>query len=370
MAAKFKSKDTENLIYKNIKDKVNDYFDRTNQTRNANKKLYFKLFIQTSILISAVTTIYNCSSFGVLSVAYTIVGLSLLIIGINIGHDAAHHCITGNRKIDDFLFQITYALQGSGGYVYQMRHNHAHHIYPNVFDQDTDLELTPLVLLNPKNRFRPLHKYQHIYAPFLYIFVSIFYLFIEDIKHYVNFDKGNFKTKKIPILEWFKLIFIKVVYIFNFLILPLFFTNFTFAQIAGAFLIMHAITSLFLTFTFFISHHIEEVSYVRVDENTQTIPTSWVEHQIRTTIDFHPNSEIAHFLFGGFNTHIAHHIFPEIYHIHYPVLNEIILETLDEKGVGHWYKSFTFLRGIKSHLIHLKKTSREIERLQLMVSKT
>jgi linoleoyl-CoA desaturase len=155
-------------------------------------------------------------------------------------------------------------------------------------------------------------------------------------------------------------------YVVNFLVLPTLFTGFSFLQILGAFLIMHAITSLFLTFTFFISHHVKEVNYVRADEHTLTIPTSWAEHQIRTTIDFHPNSEIAHFLFGGFNTHIAHHLFPETCHIHYPALNEIIKETLNENGVGHWYKSFTFFEGVRSHLSHLKKTSREIEGIQLV----
>lgn len=363
--ARFESKDTKDLIFRQIKGKANEYFSKTNQTRNANAKLYAKVLVQTCIMIAAVVVIYQCSSFAILSFAYTVLGLILVIIGINLGHDAAHHCITGNRRVDDFLFEFSYALQGSAGYVYQMRHNHAHHIYPNVFDNDTDLELTPLVILNPKRRFRGIHRYQHIYASGLYVFVTIFYLFVEDIKHYINFGKTHFKNKRIPLFEWVKLVFIKVAYVVNFLVLPTFFTDFSFGQILGAFLIMHAITSLFLTFTFFISHHVEEVNYVRPDEQTMMISTSWLEHQIRTTIDFHPNSEIAHFLFGGFNTHIAHHIFPETCHIHYPALNEIIKETLNENGVGHWYKSFTFFEGVRSHLSHLKKTSREIEVIQM-----
>lgn len=114
MSAKFKSKDTDNLIYKQIKDQVDEYFIKTKQSRNANRKLYFKFFIQSCLLIASVMTIYSCSTFGILSLAYTLVGLTLLVLGINIGHDAAHHCITGNRKMDDFLFQFTYALQGSG----------------------------------------------------------------------------------------------------------------------------------------------------------------------------------------------------------------------------------------------------------------
>ena len=137
-------------------------------------------------------------------------------------------------------------------------------------------------------------------------------------------------------------------------------TNFSLMEVVAAFFIMHFMVSFFLTFTFFISHHIQEISYVRANEETNIIENSWLSHQINTTIDFHPKSHIAHFIFGGFNTHIAHHIFPEICHIHYPTLTQIVKETLEENNVGHWYKSFTFGEGMKSHILHLKKTAHEI----------
>ncbi|MFN6048573.1 MAG: fatty acid desaturase, partial [Bacteroidota bacterium] len=71
-------------------------------------------------------------------------------------------------------------------------------------------------------------------------------------------------------------------------------------------------------------------------------------------------SYLAHFIFGGFNTHIAHHVFPDVCHIHYPAITKIIHETLVENNVGHWYKSFTFIDGVKSHIKHLKATAHQI----------
>jgi linoleoyl-CoA desaturase len=112
-------------------------------------------------------------------------------------------------------------------------------------------------------------------------------------------------------------------------------------------------------FTFFISHHVTEVDYFDTKPNEPIVQGSWVKHQIITTIDFNPNSKIANFLFGGFNLHIAHHIFPEVSHIHYPALTRIIKTTLEENNLD-WYKSFTFFQGIRSHLTHLKNRAKEL----------
>jgi linoleoyl-CoA desaturase len=122
---------------------------------------------------------------------------------------------------------------------------------------------------------------------------------------------------------------------------------------------MHFILSIYLSFTFFISHHVSEVDYFDTLPQESIIGSSWIKHQIITTIDFHPENKFANFLFGGFNLHIAHHIFPDVSHVHYPALTRIIRTTLAEHELD-WYKSFTFVEGIQSHLRHLKNKSIEI----------
>jgi len=360
MSFKYLSKDSPDLILKQIKVKVDNYFLDNEYTKNGNGNLVLKFIAQLILVIVSVYWVFHTSSFLPLCLAYLSVGFSMLVLGINFGHDGAHGCLTGNKKIDGTLFQIIYGMQGLGGYMWQIRHNSAHHIFPNVYDRDSDLEMSPLILLNPKQKSKPIHKYQHIYAPFLYLIVTLFWIFAEDFIILIRKDSANSQIKKIPTIEWIKIVSIKLIYIFNFIVLPTLITDFSLFQVVGAFLIMHFIVSFFLTFTFFISHHIQEIRYVRAHEETNIIENSWLSHQINTTIDFHPTSYIAHFLFGGFNTHIAHHIFPEICHIHYPTLTQIVKKTLEENNVGHWYKSFTFWEGMRSHILHLKQTAHEI----------
>jgi linoleoyl-CoA desaturase len=360
MSFKYISKDSPDLILKQIKGKVDDYFLTNNYTKNGNGYLILKFIAQLILVVASVYWAFHANNFLTLCLAFLSVGFTMLIMGINFGHDGAHGCLTGNKKIDGTLFQILYGIQGLGGYMWQIRHNSAHHIFPNVYDRDSDLEMSPLILLNPKQKSKPIHKYQHIYAPLLYVVVTLFWILAEDFIIMIRKDSANSKIKKIPTIEWIKIVAIKVIYLFNFIVLPTLITSFSLIQVVSAFLIMHFILSFFLTFTFFISHHIQEITYVRANEETNIIENSWLSHQINTTIDFHPKSYVAHFLFGGFNTHIAHHIFPEICHIHYPALTQIVKETLEENNVGHWYKSFTFWQGMKSHILHLKKTAHEI----------
>ena len=360
MSFKYISKDSPDFILKQIKEKADGYFLTHNYTKNGNGYLVLKFIAQLLLVAVSVYWVFHASTPLFLCLAYISAGFTLLVLGINFGHDGAHGCLTGNKKFDGTLFQLIYAIQGLGGYMWQIRHNSAHHIFPNVYDRDSDLEMSPLILLNPKQTSKPIHKYQHIYAPFLYVFVTLIWIFVEDFVILIRKDSANAKIKKIPTIEWVKIVAIKLIYLLNFIVLPVLTTKFGWMDVIVAFFVMHFVVSVFLTFTFFISHHIQEISYVRANEDTHVIENSWLSHQINTTIDFHPKSYIAHFIFGGFNTHIAHHIFPEICHIHYPTLTQIIKETLEENKVGHWYKSFTFLQGMKSHILHLKRTAHEI----------
>ncbi len=360
MSFKYISKDSPDFILKQIKEKADGYFLTHNYTKNGNGYLVLKFIAQLLLVAVSVYWVFHASTPLFLCLAYISAGFTLLVLGINFGHDGAHGCLTGNKKFDGTLFQLIYAIQGLGGYMWQIRHNSAHHIFPNVYDRDSDLEMSPLILLNPKQTSKPIHKYQHIYAPFLYVFVTLIWIFVEDFVILIRKDSANAKIKKIPTIEWVKIVAIKLIYLLNFIVLPVLTTKFGWMDVIVAFFVMHFVVSVFLTFTFFISHHIQEISYVRANEDTHVIENSWLSHQINTTIDFHPKSYIAHFIFGGFNTHIAHHIFPEICHIHYPTLTQIIKETLEENKVGHWYKSFTFLQGMRSHILHLKRTAHEI----------
>ena len=78
------------------------------------------------------------------------------------------------------------------------------------------------------------------------------------------------------------------------------------------------------------THHVEATEYPTTDENGY-INTSWLMNQIKSSNDMHPFSETANFILGGFNNHIAHHLFPHYHHIYYPKLNRNTLRNFNSE---------------------------------------
>ena len=351
---KYETKDSPEHIFAQIKAKSAAYFASHKTNRYGNLRLLLKLVSMALIVGIAYVGILHSHNFGFLLFFYIVFGLMFLIIGINFGHDAAHHCVTGHRKFDNLLFQLIFGLQGLSGYVWQIRHNFSHHIFPNVYENDTDLEMSGLILLSPHQKKLAIHKYQHIYAPFVYLTFSLAWIFFVDISMFVRKKHANLKLGKIPAIEVVKLILIKTTYLFTFIYIPYLITGLPLLQILSAYLLMNFSVSIFLAFTFFISHHVLEADYAEPDHSKAAVSGSWVHHQIVSTIDFCPESPVGNYIFGGFNLHIAHHIFPEVSHIHYPELTRIIRETLEENNLD-WYKSFGFFDGVISHLTLLKR---------------
>ncbi len=358
---KYESKDTSDHIFKQIRAKSEKYFASQKGGKNGNTYLWVKFISMMLLAIVAYYALLHAGSFLTLTLLYIVVATSLLIVGINIGHDAAHHCITGNKKVDNFIFQMVFGINGMSGYFWQIRHNSSHHIFPNVFNYDSDLEITNMLLLHPGQKTHKLHKFQHIYASFLYMFSSLIWIIFIDFTFFYRKDHANLKFNHVPFYELLKVILLKLVYFFNFIALPYILLGDTFSlfEIIAAFVIMHMLVSLALTYTFFISHHVVEVPYVEADEANHVVHDAWSRHQVITTIDFNPDSPVSNFIFGGFNLHIAHHLFPEVCHIHYPALTDIIKETLEENNAD-WYKSFSFFEGVVSHVKHLKITADDI----------
>jgi linoleoyl-CoA desaturase len=100
------------------------------------------------------------------------------------------------------------------------------------------------------------------------------------------------------------------------------------------------------------THHVEGILYPMVNTDGY-VNTSWVVNQVKSSNDFHPFSEFVNYILGGFNNHIAHHLFPHIHHIHYPKINMILYPILIKNGITP--NQTSYWGGIRSHLRLLQK---------------
>jgi linoleoyl-CoA desaturase len=278
-------------------------------------------------------------------------GFILLLFAFNFSHDFSHDTVFKRKQLNNLCFTIIYAMVGAHAEAWKQRHIHSHHYAPNVEEYDSDLNITKLIRVIPDSEYRWYHQYQHLYAPIAYTGYSLFWVFIKDVTIlYTN----EFKVKK-DARYHFSFWLQKLFYINLVVVLPLLFSPQPWWVVLTGFITMHLFQSLFLLLTFFMTHHVEGTAYPVTDKEG-FINTSWIMNQIKSSNDMHPFSYMANFLLGGFNNHIAHHLFPHVHHIHYPRLNRILYPVLEQHAIIP--NQTSYWGGIVSHWRLLQQMSR------------
>lgn len=282
---------------------------------------------------------------------FVLYGFASLLFAFNFSHDFSHNTIFKSKKWNNLCFIFIYTIVGAHAEAWKKRHVNSHHYAPNVEDYDSDLKITKLIRVIPGSEHRWVHRFQHLYAPIAYTTYSLFWVFIKDFV--ILFSKDEYTERKggrYHLSFWTQ----KGVYITYILVLPLVFSLQSWYVVLAGFLLMHLSQSLFLLFTFFMTHHVEATEYPTTDENGY-INTSWLMNQVKSSNDMHPFSETANFILGGFNNHIAHHLFPHYHHIYYPKLNRILYGILRANDIRP--NQTTYFGGLVSHLKLLKRMS-------------
>lgn len=314
-------------------------------------KIWIKFIFYFSLSAFAYSLLFLVESPAGFLLSFILYGFISLLFAFNFSHDFSHNTVFKSKKLNNLCFTLIYSLVGAHAEAWKQRHVHSHHYAPNVKDYDSDLRITKLIRVIPDSEHLWYHRYQHFYAPFAYMSYSLFWVFIKDFV--ILFSKDEYNEKKgirYHLSFWTQ----KIFYLGFLLGLPLLFSGQIWYVVLAGFILMHLTQSLFLLFTFFMTHHVEETDYPTTDENGY-INTSWLMNQIRSSNDMHPFSETANFILGGFNNHIAHHLFPHYHHIHYPKLNRILYAILHENNIRP--NQTSYWGGIVSHLKWLQRMS-------------
>ncbi|HTJ48729.1 MAG TPA: fatty acid desaturase [Cyclobacteriaceae bacterium] len=313
-------------------------------------KLVIKFVVYFSAVVITYSLLFIVNSASVFVACFVLYGIILLLFAFNFSHDFSHNTIFKNARLNNACFTLIYSMTGAHAESWKHRHINSHHFAPNVEHYDTDLNITNIIRVVPGSEHKWYHRFQHYYATFAYTTYSLFWVFIKDFV--VLFSDDNPLRKKLHyhIVFWSQ----KLFYVSMMIILPIAYSNQAWQIVVIGFLCMHLAQSLFLLYTFFMTHHVESTVYPETDNNGY-INTSWFMNQVRSSNDMHPFSEVANFIFGGFNNHIAHHLFPHYHHIYYPKLNKILYGILIENGITP--NQTTYWGGVISHLRLLKRMS-------------
>ena len=347
---KFKSKNDSDFFSELIK-KVDVYMEKKGGNRFADSSIYMKGGFLIALYISSYILLLSGSLNIILSILFVmIMGLSGVMIVFNIVHDASHNVLFKNRSINRALAYFG-DLMGMNSYIWNIRHNIQHHTFTNVAGGDVLLDSIPFIRVSPQQKKFPIHKYQVWYVPFLYMFYSIFWVFFIDFNMFKQKQMGNYKNMRHSWKEWTKLILFKSFYLFYMIVFPAWIVNIPLSTVLTGFLIYHIVAGILLSTVVVLGHCVEGAEYSAPDEDG-IIQNSFMQHEWNATYDCSTDSRVLHWITGGLNTHLAHHLFPKLCHCHYLAVTRIIKEHCAEHHVN--YQHYSLGDAIISHFNFLK----------------
>ena len=337
-------------VFQLIKQDVQEYFKSNGISKYANWKVYLKNFILFSLFLGSYLLIYFTNNLLVQSLLYIVMGLTSVMLVFNLVHDAIHNALSRNKKVN-YLLRYIGDLLGINTYIWKIRHNRQHHNFANVVGGDLIFDKVNILRLSPHQPAKRFHKYQPYYAPVLYTLYSIYLALILDFVLFFNAKALKIPGLMHPKREWHRLLFFKLIYLTYMVALPIIFGVGNWYEILGLFLLMHMSAGILLSLSAVLNHYAMGVAFP--EHKNGVINSNWSDHQVHTTIDFAANSKTINWVTGGLNTHVVHHLFPDICHIHYFHLTNLIRKRLSENDC--FYRNDSLREAIRSHFQYLHK---------------
>lgn len=347
-SVKFKKAPSQDFLGE-VKKRVEEERQRRGITRFATSAVWVKVWLILFGYIVGCALLFFVPMGGLgVYLTYLFLGVVKAFNGLNIAHDANHSTLSKQAWVNR-LFASLFDLSSTSSSIWKLSHNNGHHIYTNIAGVDADIHKSPFLRLNPYDEKRWFHRYQHLYAPFLYMISTLNWAFISDISWY--FKEGLPRNE--AILFWL----FKAVNLVLFLILPLLILPVPAWVVIVGFLSVHFVAGILTAVVFQIAHVVEEVECLKPEVDGE-LPYSWAEHEMRTTCNAATKSKFVTTLVGGLNHQVEHHLFPDYCHVHYHWIAPIVKKTAKEFSVPY-LENRTFFGAVASHFRTLKRLGRE-----------
>lgn len=350
------AKNGQSQFYMLLKKRVNTYFKEANISKKGGSKLLVKGLLVLSIwLVPYFLILTQELNEGLMLGLCVMMGTGMCLVGTNIMHEGCHGTFSAHPLINRLAAGTMYLL-GGDKLIWQTSHNVLHHSYTNIYGHDVDLEAgNGIIRFTDQTDWAPKHRYQHVYAFFLYSLLTITWVFLTDFVKMKRFAKEKLliRSKNEEKANWRRLILFKLIAWSFWLLLPILVLDLAIWKILLGFLLMHITAGLALTMIFQLAH-LTEISEMPLPDDQGNMENIWAIHQLHTTANWAMESPFLNWCTGGLNYQIEHHLFPGISHVHYKAIAPIIQETALEFEIPY-YKYTTMKEALSSHYSFLKQ---------------
>lgn len=340
-----------------LKQRVDDYFSENQLDIHGDASMKIKTVVV--VLMYLIPYAFMASGFGSGSLwlfygLWLLMGLGMVGIGCAVMHDSNHGAYSNHKGLNKYLGKII-ALVGGYEVTWRIQHNILHHTYTNIEGLDHDIEAGGLLRFSPHAKRHKLHRFQHIYAWFLYGLLTFQWATIKDFRQVHDYHKLDLlKKEKLTLRQALvRVSLYKLLYYAYIIVLPFFFSGVAWYHILCGFFLMHFVAGLSLSAIFQLAHVMEECEFPAPDDQRK-MENSWAVHQLMNTANFAPKNKVLGWFIGGLNHQIEHHLFPQICHVHYKKLAVIVKNTAEEYGLPY-YEQPTFISALIAHGKMLRK---------------
>jgi len=337
-----------------LRRRLDKFFADGNISPKADRTMWVKITVGLAVLAGSWIALYAFRPESWKFIAlYVLGGLAQTFLLLNIAHDSNHNAISSVASVNKTLNYI-FDLCGINSYMWRILHHRGHHSCVNVHGEDDALTGRGILRFTPHEPRAPLHRFQHIYALFLYALFSLDYVFVRDFECFFFPSHDYLSRTKHPLREYIILFAGKAFYVTYMLILPVVVLGKSPLLVGAAFLLVHLIIGLSVALVFQTTHTIDSTYFPSSRDEFDNS----VYHIFATTADYATSKPLVGWLAGGLNHHIVHHLCPFVCHTHYAPLTRIVQETAEEFGIPYRQHP-TMTRAIWHHLILLKQLGNE-----------
>lgn len=344
-------------FYDTCKKKIDAYFKENNIDPHANTAMVTKtILIMLMYLVPyalMVSGLFNGSVIGFLGM-WVLMGLGMTGVGCSIMHDSNHGSYSENKTLNKLLGKVIVLV---GGYhvTWKIQHNILHHTYTNIEGLDHDIDAGIFLRFSPNSKWYSMHRFQHLYAWFLYGLLTLQWATIKDFRQVINYQKLDIlkKEKKTLRQALLEISVYKIFYYAAIIVVPIVVTGAPWHLVVIGFVLMHFVAGFLLSAIFQLAHVMEECEFPVPDDNRK-MENNWAIHQLMTTTNFSAKSRIMSWFIGGLNRQIEHHLFPHICHIHYKKIAPIVKATAHEYNLPY-HEQKNFITALADHARMLSK---------------
>jgi fatty acid desaturase len=422
----FYSWDSE--FYKVLKQRVLTRLNERNLSRRGSFEIWIKaIILLISFWFSLFKMYTSTSNFYHACIWSMTMGVFAHFVGTCIQHDGSHGAFA-QSPIVNTLAGWTMDMIGASAFTWQFQHMLGHHPYTNVIDvneernkekgintpilqqdQESDPDVFssfPMMRMHPIHHPQWFHKYQHIYAPILFAFMTLAKVFQQDYE--VIFNKRLYHIdahcRYGSLWNRFRFWSMKLLSSIYMIVLPCYFHGVSKGLLLFA--LGHATCGEVLATMFIVNHVIEGVAFgekhitsfpentpspqelskdktnkprtvdgntpmertlsvaLQQNKNLVKVPLNdWAAVQCQTSVNWSSGSWFWNHFSGGLSHQIEHHLFPSICHTNYVHIQDVVQRTCEEYGVP--YQSETSLWTAYGKMLnHLKMMGQDLDKLK------